>query len=446
MAGLSVFLDTMVYLHFVPFDQIDFAAIVDAELVTIVVPRVTFKELEKHKINHASARTRERARQALVLLEKCIESGSPVRDGVSIAFIPRLPRLDMEQYGLNPLWNDDVLIASVVEYRSDNPSEETILVTDDTGARLTCRHLGVKTIRPPEKYRLAPELDDDEKETRRLRRELEKLQHALPKLAIGFVDGMELVRHFSLRPPEPVNESVIAKTLAQLKRALPEHTLKKASASADDPMLSGLAQMFTVTDAFGGIPDEEVRRYNEERLTYFDEYAQYMRATASLKNRLARTLRFTIAISNTGTAPAEDVDLRLYFPDGFSLCAEDELPAAPKEPSQPTMPRSQMEMLSASVVMPGFRMPELYLPDVGPPSSFRLRKTNSYEVSDHFDRIKHGQTEALRQLFLMYDSHEAAASFHCNYEISVGNLPVVLTGSLHFVIEKEETSSKSPVA
>lgn len=76
-------------------------------------------------------------------------------------------------------------------------------------------------------------------------------------------------------------------------------------------------------------------------------------------------------------------------------------------------------------------------PDLGPPSSFRLRKTNSYEISDHFGRIKHGQIEELPELFLTFDSYEEAASFHCRYEISVGNLPDVLKGHLHFVIEKE---------
>jgi hypothetical protein len=94
MAEVNVFLDTMVYLHFVPLEQIDLCGVLGADRVTILVPRVTLKELEKHKINHASARSRDRARQALALLEKHVESGLPVHDGVAIAFIPHMPRLD----------------------------------------------------------------------------------------------------------------------------------------------------------------------------------------------------------------------------------------------------------------------------------------------------------------------------------------------------------------
>lgn len=47
MAEVNVFLDTMVYLHFVPLEQIDLCGVLGADRVTILVPRVTLKELEK---------------------------------------------------------------------------------------------------------------------------------------------------------------------------------------------------------------------------------------------------------------------------------------------------------------------------------------------------------------------------------------------------------------
>jgi hypothetical protein len=200
--------------------------------------------------------------------------------------------------------------------------------------------------------------------------------------------------------------------------------------------------MLAVTDAFGGILDEEYQRYNKERVAYFDKCERYMRATTEMQNRMARTLRFTVAISNAGSAPADDVDVRLLFPDGFALRAEDDLPAPPREPKRPVKPRNQMEMVTANMALPNFRMPEMHMPDLGPISSFRLRKTNSYEVSDHFARIKHGQTEELRELFLTFDSHESSASFHCKYEVSVGNLPDMLKGTLHFVIERDEAPTE----
>ena len=67
-------------------------------------------------------------------------------------------------------------------------------------------------------------------------------------------------------------------------------------------------------------------------------------------------------------------------------------------------------------------------------STFRVRKTNSYEVSDHFKRIKQGQTATLPELVLIFDSYEVAKSFHCTYDIVVSNLPERITGELHFVV------------
>jgi hypothetical protein len=54
--------------------------------------------------------------------------------------------------------------------------------------------------------------------------------------------------------------------------------------------------------------------------------------------------------------------------------------------------------------------PHIHVPNFKPLSTFKLKKANSYDVSDHFARIKHGQTEKLRQLFLIFDSHEDATS------------------------------------
>ena len=438
--GANLFLDTMMYLHFVPIEQVDFCSLLGVEVVRILVPRVTFRELEKHKIGHTSTRIRDRSRQGLAFLEKHIKSGLPIRDGVSLEFIPHMPRLDMEQYGLNPGWNDDVLIASVLEYKTQKPSEQTLLVTDDGGARLTCHHLGVRTFELPEKYRLPIELDETEKENQRLRREIQRFQNALPKITIGFGDNLESIARFSLGVPEEIDESLIRTTLSKLRIAIPELQNQDSSLAPWDQSLTALATRLAAANILDQIAQGEFERYDKERLAYFDDYERYMRAMVPAHNRMKRTLRFTIAISNTGSAPAEDVDVRLSFPDGFTLHSKADLPALPKEPEKPVKPRSQAQLFQASVSASTFRLVDPIIPFVPgfkPPSTFKLRKTNSYEVSDHFARIKHGQTEKLRQLFLIFDSHEDARSFHCDYEISVGNLPDALRGRLHFVIDRE---------
>jgi hypothetical protein len=75
------------------------------------------------------------------------------------------------------------------------------------------------------------------------------------------------------------------------------------------------------------------------------------------------------------------------------------------------------------------------------PSSFNIKRTGSYTVTDHFARIKHGGAVKLHKLFLTFDPHEAARSFHCDYTIRPANLPDPVRGRLHFVIEYEDANN-----
>ncbi len=433
---LNVFLDTMVYLHYIPIKQIDFCSTFNTSIVTLLVPRVTFKELEKHKAAHTLSRTRERSRQVLSFLESQIESGSSVRAGVLIKFIPQMPQVDMETYGLNPAWNDDLLIASVLDYKEHNPSVETVVVTDDTGARLTCHNLGIRTVGLPEKYRLPPELDEREKENQRLQRELQKIQNALPKITVGFADGLSSKWHLSLEQPDEVDEPRITDTLSQLKKEFPE--LPTGSSILQQSLkLSGSNLLPDM------IPEDEFDRYNKDRIAYFTNYEHYMRAMVVSGNLVKRSIRFTIAISNSGSAPADDVDVRLNFPNGFVLYTKNDIPSFPDEPKLPTKPQNSLQMLQSRLASFNLNPPRVLVPEFSPQSSFQLRKTNSYEIKDHFTRIKHGFTKELPELFLTFDSYADARSFNCDYEISTGNLPEPVQGKLHFVVEKDSAVQTS---
>lgn len=438
---MNVFLDTMVYLHCVPIDQIDLCATLQTDSVTLLVPRVTFKELEKHKASHATSRVRDRSRQALSFLEKQIESGSPIREGVAIRFIPNMPKIDLLSYGLNPEWNDDLLIGSVLECKEQQPTVEAVLVTHDTGARLTCRHLGIRTFELPGIYHLQPELDDTEKETQRLRRELQKLQNALPRLKIGIADAndpsairaddIDPVATFEIESPEEICESRITAALAEAAESLADNR-DKSTPVIEQNLLTQLGSM----SALDPIPPEEHARFRAERERYYKELDRYLRELVKAKNLAKRTILFSIAVANIGSAPADDVDIHLHFPDGFDICLEEDLPELPREPRRPLRPRTQLEVFRSQISIPNLMSHVGQMPDFTMPPSIKIRKTNSYDIADHFKRVKHGDVEQLAPLYLIFDSFEKASSFHCDYEIRVGNLPDKINGKLHFVIEK----------
>ena len=69
-----------------------------------------------------------------------------------------------------------------------------------------------------------------------------------------------------------------------------------------------------------------------------------------------------------------------------------------------------------------------------------IKRTESYDVEYHIQKIKHGDRVVLPKMILTFDSYESACSFNCQYTIRPANLPEAIVGELHFVIEKENSN------
>ena len=166
-----------------------------------------------------------------------------------------------------------------------------------------------------------------------------------------------------------------------------------------------------------------------------------MRETWEMQASAKRTIRFEVEIRNVGTAPAEDVDVELHFPDGFQLMSDDDLPNHPVEPRPPRDLRSLRQIIAENIVqIPSVHFPSPTVPELIIPTCFSIKRTGSYTVSDHFERIKHGARVVLPELFLVFDSYESASSFKYEYKLTLANLPDSVMGELHFVIEKENAN------
>jgi len=73
-------------------------------------------------------------------------------------------------------------------------------------------------------------------------------------------------------------------------------------------------------------------------------------------------------------------------------------------------------------------------------TSFRIEETNSYDVTDHFRRIKHGVPVEPPTMYIEFPSLAEAKSFNCTYKLRPENLTEPVTGDLHFVIETEKAN------
>lgn len=429
---MHLFFDTMTYLHYRGLDEVDLAALAGTFPHAVLFPRVTLRELDKHKSQNRSPRAQDKARRSLRRIEEWVRSGF-VREGVAAEYYSMLPAIDYPSIGLDSTWADDVLIATVLQYRSDHPDVEVALVTDDTGVRLKARQLGLDVRALPEEWRLKPEPDAAEVENRELAKQLEAIQNAQPKLAVRIKVGETSSPHatFTIGPPPVLNDAAVAAKLEELKAEFPkQHPSPPTSQETTGDALKALAAL----GAFAGISTEEYERYNMGVDEFLREYADYIREAWAANVISSRTINFQIEIRNSGTSPADDVDVHLHFPDGFTLSTEE--PEIPEAPRPPHAPRTAMEMLQASVAYSSaLRYPTIGAHDYAP-SSFSIRRTSSYDVDDHFQRVKHGGSVVLPEMFLTFDSFEDARSFSCHYTVRPANLPEAVVGDLHFVVKK----------
>jgi rRNA-processing protein FCF1 len=437
----KVFIDTMVFLHYRSIDEIDLPKILDAKSVTIVIPRITLRELDDHKNEHKLPKIRDRAKRIQTKMLDWIENEKPVRQGVSIHNYHKVPFLDCYQkYGLKSDWNDDILIASIIQFKEETPGKEVILITQDAGPRLTANQFNIPVISLSEEYKLPIEPNPVEKENKRLKEELAKIKGAQPKLVLCFSGSNkeENFKKFVIGPPLESEEDQIKKIISNIKKKLP----KIFPPQKEGPRIDFLKDVSVFIDPLYEIPLKEYDRYNKGLENFFIKYENFLQKKWEVRDRERRTILLELVVKNIGSAPADNVDLYLHFPDGFQLSVANSQPQPPIKPCLPRKPRTKFQMNLYPVdpprelsSLPNFSILDR-VSDFGTAPSYKIKRTNSYKFTQEFDRIKHGDSVKLPELFLVFDSFEAAKSFNCDYTFSVANLPEPIEGRLNFIIER----------
>jgi hypothetical protein len=441
-----VFLDTNIYLHYQLFDQINWLEILKANAVTIVIPPVTVRELNKHKDLHSRPRVKKRAGAVLKKLNALFESGSRarLRDGIDVLFEDRDPMIDFAAYQLSHEIQDDHLIASIIMCQSEMPEAEIVLVTSDAGLALRAKAMrqGIATIKLPDNLKLAEEPDPSEKRIKELEQELRELKRRIPQLSLTFEDGSQHAT-FALPHPVELTQEELKNKLEEIEQRYPK--MEKQSKQSREPPepLASLAELAAGLSSLDTVSSEDVVEYNAKLDEFYQRYAKYLQKHTWFENLKRRTVKLTILLANDGTAPAEDIDVFMHFPDGFGLTSEGGYPESPEPLKPPPRPRTLMQKLSG---LSSFSVPALpslapYRPEPIFPSPSvsapNIKRTNSYDVDFHVQRIKHTLQEPFEALYVVFESFESAHSFQIDYEILAANRPKEMTGKLHVIIKKD---------
>lgn len=446
--NIVAFLDTMIFLHFQPFDQIDWPTVLNANHVTLIIPPIIMRELNNHKDTHALRKIRERAQRVIGRLLELFKDGDQanVKRNVEVKYQTAEPNIDFETYKLDPKSGDDLLLATILSFKAELPDINVVIVTEDLHLILKSRQYDISALQLTEELKLPDVLDDYEKEIKKLERTIHELTSRSPLLRLGFANRSDHAK-FTLIKPSVTTVEEIEQTMKHLKQqyptmAIPPPATVDTSKRKSGVTMSELAQLF---ETIGGYTVEERHSYNAALDQFFSDYRSYLKETVTYLEVQARTVALNVLAYNDGTAPGEDIDIQLHFPDGFTLASSDaRRPAKPNAPkAQTTMEKLQESLrspyLNSAAFLPRGHVVERSTerPNVSTPT---IRKTKSYDVASRIERLKHNQPIYLYQLYCVFDSFESAKSFEIEYQIKAGNVPNLVSGTLRVIIEKKSVA------
>jgi len=432
---LYCFIDTNTFLHYRMFTEIDWCKEFEASHVTLVVCSAVIRELDKKKFSDPDAKVRGRAKKVITKLSEVGNKSFhvQVKPGVELLFITREPIIDWNAEGLSPDINDDRVIAAILS--EESMKSNVALVTSDLGMKLKAQSKGIRFHSLPDTLKLAEKKSPEEEENIKLRERLSRLENSLPILRLKLTSEQELLdfARFSFKKMPPLSTTDIEAELNQIKKNL--EYIPPAPRNAINALLLPL-----------GVSQNEIERYNKEVEEYIKEMSEYLKAEWEYKEICSREVELKFILVNHGSSPAEDIDVFLHFPNGFILIGEDKLPKAPHRPEDPVAPRTMAEMfthlgkmnypdLLRAIVPPTFsRHPKLEI-NRGP----YIKKTKSYEVTYHEQKLKHGLQVELDPVYVIFPSIDSAHSFNIDYSLFAANVPEEVKGRIHIIIDIENS-------
>jgi hypothetical protein len=450
MSFKALFIDTNILLHYQSFDEIDWLKILNVERVEIRLPNIVIQELDKHKYS-SSSKLRDKATKVVKKLHKLVDSGLKIslKPNVDIYFEVDNKIPDFAILNLDPNSQDDRLLASILLFKFENPNLSVILVAADLGLRLKAKYYHIESICLSDDLKLPGELDQTDKRIRELEKEVLEFRRRTPDLRLCFSENSDRITYTVRKPfPQGFNASeAIERGIEQLQKEFPKMPETQLDSQLVNPSRRTIHQMYG-SDTPEILP-YEISSYNKELDEFYKAYRHYLEEYIPWHDVRCRTFLLDISISNFGTCPAEDIDVYMHFPDGFSLCSILNLPdisERPVPPPQP-IPRTQKDRLNlkmSSLDVSTLRQFSPFLssqaqaqPNV---SSLDIRRSNSYDVELHVRKLKQSTLEPFDTIGIIFESFEQVSSFQVDYRIVAANVPKSILGKLHVILNGETES------
>ncbi|AHM63189.1 hypothetical protein D770_24720 [Flammeovirgaceae bacterium 311] len=423
-------LDTNVFLHYQDIETIDWQHLIGTEVTLCIVPCV-LSELDKHKRN-SNNKVSARAKSTLKRLRDYSSDISSHPKGISIDFIYTNPKdKTFIDHSLDKAEFDDKLLASALELAQKNGSG-IILVTADYGPEMRAKSVGLDSLLMPEKYLLKQDVDPQEKELIETKKALQKLTSALPKLNLGLTDGSKFLKVEKNASPPPF-DAFIKERIETLKREVQKLNCAEYYTEVHQRQM---AAMFQPTATH-----KECEAYNVAVDDYYSRYEAYLLELYEYQLTLLNSFEFVLTIENSGSIPAEDIDIELIFPQGLTVYDYENPPEQPTEPLRPNKPwwlrRGFGMMGRLSEIMDNNNPLSVDVSKIRLDAPEILENNGGYVVSYHIKSLKHNLSRELDPLLVIVNNTDKNG-FSVRYIIHTGNIPIPKEGVININVTSQQ--------
>ena len=421
-----IFIDTNIFLHFQNLEKINWIKDFALDKCTLVIAPIVIDELDEKKLGNS--KIAKRARKALQKIEEY--SGSEkveINSNVLVQILNDKPKIEFyDENELNFKEQDHRLLASMIKFRSDFKEDNVAIFTNDVGPRIRAKSLNFESLKPNEIYLLPFEDDLKEKEINNLKIELNKLKSRNPVLDLNFNNGKDYLKlkqkECSIKPIK-----LFDLKMTKLKEEFPFVDLETVLPDNERNTFSD----------HNSPSKDQFKDYNQKLEKFYEEYEDSLKAQIMYDYQEELSYTIKLSLENTGTLPAENVDIHLHFPDGFELINASDKSTREKLPNSPKKPKTRydfepLNFQSLIPTIPSHQTPNINIGNSGP----EIKKTNSYDVNYNIDYLKHNYQRKLDELLIIFEFPEEVKNFGIEYIISAGNMTDQVSGTLNVILEK----------
>lgn len=428
--SLYCFIDTNTLLHYQLFTEINWIEILSCNKVIIIICYPVIKELDKEKYKTEDIKIKKRSTKVISKISKLIQKGDNIEisKNIFLKILTESGKIDWDINNLDKNDKDDQILGFFIYFDKENK----IIVSSDLGLQLKARAKGITCISLPNKYLIAESKTNTEKEIIKLKDKIVSLESHLPNLKLD-IDCEKTEKNINIFSIKRINNLSDSENLSNIDKLRIDLEYKKT------PSNSSPLEMLAGINLLNKPPESEFERYEKEVKEYLEQMMIYFRKLREYEIEISKTIKLDFICVNDGSWPAEDISIFINFPDGFDILKGFSVIEKPEKPHEPLPPRTAMGIMSAvaNVKLPSsYNFNKPIIPTNFGPSSYNgpiIKKTNSYEVTYHIDKIKHKMLTKLNIIYLHYNSYDNIKSFQVNYTIIAGNSPEPFSGVIPII-------------